>query len=130
MSNGNTYIKIILRLFKLNQPFLNSKLILATGIQEKETFLYDPKVDSWQVATSGPGAGACGDWTVFYALGTTWGISELLMGGGQFGEFLASQFGDSAKSDNVANFSEGCQSGNSQSRQSGEFLRWKNNQRS
>ncbi len=29
----------------------------------------------------------------------------------------------------VANFSEGCQSSDSQSRQSGEFLRWKNNQR-
>ncbi len=61
------------------ETYLCLQLILATGIQEKETFLYDPKVDSWQVATSGPGAGACGDWTVFYALGKTWGISELLI---------------------------------------------------
>ncbi len=44
--------------------------------------------------------------------------SNLLLpvGGGQFGEFLASQFGESAKSDKVANFSEGCQSGDSQSK--------------
>ena len=32
-------------------------------------------------------------------------------GVGQFGKYLASQFGETAKSVNLANFSEGCQSG-------------------
>ncbi len=38
------------------------------------------------------------------------------LGRGQFGDFLASQFRELAKSDKVANFSEGCQS-----RQSGNI---------
>ena len=33
------------------------------------------------------------------------------MGVGQFGEYLASQFGETAESVNLTNFSEGCQSG-------------------
>ena len=33
------------------------------------------------------------------------------MGVGQFGEYLTSQFGEKAKSVNLANFSEGCQNG-------------------
>ena len=36
---------------------------------------------------------------------------DVRKGVGQFGEYLASQFGEEAKSVNLANFSEGCQSG-------------------
>ena len=49
------------------------------------------------------------------------GQLAMQLGGGQFGDFLASQFGELAKSDKVANFSEGCQSGDSLSRQSGNI---------
>ena len=40
-----------------------------------------------------------------------WYIEVVQKGVGQFGEYFASQFGEEAKSVNLANFSEACQSG-------------------
>ena len=46
-----------------------------------------------------------------------------MWGLGQFGEYLASQFGETAKSVNLANFSEGCQSGDSKNSQFGKIIK-------